>query len=63
MTRILGVDFSGASDAGRKIWVAEGQPTDKGELMLSHCVPAMNLLAGASGRSRQCLPSPGMSPR
>ncbi len=40
MTHILGVDFSGASDAGRKIWIAEGRVTDAGALQLMRCVPA-----------------------
>ncbi|HET6160853.1 MAG TPA: hypothetical protein VFE34_21085 [Dongiaceae bacterium] len=43
MTRILGVDFSGASDAGRNIWVAEGRLSNSGALELLHCVPAMEL--------------------
>ena len=46
MTRILGVDFSGASDAGRKIWVAEGRHSDTGALQLLQCVPAMDLPGG-----------------
>jgi len=43
VTRILGVDFSGASDAGRKIWIAEGRLSTSGALELMHCVPAMDL--------------------
>jgi hypothetical protein len=46
VTRILGVDFSGASDAGRKIWVAEGRLSDTGALELMDCVPAMDLPGG-----------------
>jgi hypothetical protein len=46
VTRILGVDFSGASDAGRKIWVAEGRLSDDGALQLLQCVPAMDLPGG-----------------
>jgi len=46
VTRILGVDFSGASDAGRKIWVAEGRTTDTGALELVICIPAMDLPGG-----------------
>jgi hypothetical protein len=46
VTRILGVDFSGASDAGRKIWVAEGRLSTSGALELMHCVPAMDLPGG-----------------
>ena len=43
MTRILGVDFSGASDAGRKIWIAEGRPDGSGALELLSCVAAIDL--------------------
>lgn len=43
MTRILGVDFSGASDAGRKIWIAEGRPDGNGALELLSCVAAIDL--------------------
>ena len=39
MTRILGIDFSGASDAGKKIWIAEGKKT-KGPLEILSCMPA-----------------------
>ena len=46
MTRILGVDFSGASDAGRKIWVAEGQLDRNGALELLTCVAAVDLPGG-----------------
>ncbi|HNB25848.1 MAG TPA: DUF429 domain-containing protein [Alphaproteobacteria bacterium] len=43
MTRILGVDFSGASDAGRKIWIAEGRHNAKGAFALVSCIPAIDL--------------------
>lgn len=43
MTRILGVDFSGASDAGRKIWIAEGRRNAKGAFALEACIPAIDL--------------------
>ncbi len=43
MTRILGVDFSGASDAGRKIWIAEGRRNAKGAFVLASCIPAIDL--------------------
>jgi hypothetical protein len=46
MTRILGVDFSGASDAGRKIWIAEGRLDRKDALALQSCVTAMALPGG-----------------
>jgi len=45
-TRILGVDFSGASDAGRKIWIAEGRLSGNGALELLTCVPAIALPGG-----------------
>ena len=51
MTRILGVDFSGASDAGRKIWIAEGRLNSKGALALVSCVAAIELPGG--GRAPQ----------
>jgi hypothetical protein len=44
--RILGVDFSGASDAGRKIWIAEGRTDCNGALGLRSCVPAIDLPGG-----------------
>ena len=46
MTRILGVDFSGASDAGRKIWIAEGRLSTSGALELMTCVAAVDLPGG-----------------
>jgi hypothetical protein len=56
VTRILGVDFSGASDAGRKIWIAEGRLGDTGALELMHCLPAMNL-PGGGVRPEQAVPA------
>jgi len=46
VTRILGVDFSGASDAGRKIWIAEGRQNGNGVLELLTCVAAIDLPGG-----------------
>lgn len=46
MTRILGIDFSGAQDAGRKIWVAEGRRSD-GALAIDDCRPAIDLPGGS----------------
>ena len=46
MRRILGIDFSGASDAGRKIWIAEAQHDPAAEdapLVIDRCFPAMEL--------------------
>jgi len=48
--RIFGVDFSGAADAGRRIWIAEGEPSPKGLRILS-CLPAEALPGG--GRERE----------
>jgi hypothetical protein len=41
--RILGVDFSGANDAGRKIWIAEGQRQRGNRLKLIDLRPACDL--------------------
>jgi hypothetical protein len=46
LTRILGIDFSGAQDAGRKIWVAEGRRND-GPLTIDNCQPAIDLQGGS----------------
>lgn len=43
--RILGLDFSGAVDAGRKIWIAEGRAT-RGGLEILSCIPAAELQGG-----------------
>ena len=56
MTRILGVDFSGASDAGRKIWIAEGRLSDSGAFELNHCLPAVDLPGGGL-RPEQAVPA------
>jgi hypothetical protein len=51
--RIHGVDFSGARDAGRKIWIASGV-IERGVLRLEECRPAEEL--AGSGRDRDtCL--------
>jgi hypothetical protein len=56
VTRILGVDFSGASDAGRKIWIAEGRLSNSGAFELTHCLPAM-ALPGGGIRPEQAVPA------
>src|SRR5262249_14108140 len=43
--RILGLEFSGGSDAGRKIWIAEGQETGS-RLRLIDLRPAAELPGG-----------------
>ena len=48
--RALGVDFSGARDAGRAIWVAEGRIGQRG-LELIDCRPAAELPGGARDRA------------
>lgn len=44
--RILGIDFSGASDAGAKIWIATARRQD-GPLVIEDCRAAMALPDGA----------------
>jgi hypothetical protein len=41
--RVLGVDFSGANDAGRKIWIAEGKRSRGNRLTLTDLRPAAEL--------------------
>jgi hypothetical protein len=48
--RVYGVDFSGAQDAGRRIWLAEGAVREAG-LRIERCYPAEEL--SGSGRRRQ----------
>ncbi len=47
--RVYGVDFSGARDAGRRIWLAEG-PIHEERLRVERCYPAEEL--PGSGRDR-----------
>jgi hypothetical protein len=48
--QIVGLDFSGASDAGRRIWIAEARPARDGIEILS-CRPAAELPGGAVRRA------------
>jgi hypothetical protein len=48
--RVYGVDFSGAQDAGRRIWLAEGRIRG-GRLRVEGCYPAEEL--SGSGRDRE----------
>ena len=48
--RALGVDFSGARDAGRAIWIAEGAIGRRG-FELAECRPATELPGGARDRA------------
>lgn len=43
--RVLGVDFSGARDAGKAIWIAEGEASDDG-VRIASCFPARDLNGG-----------------
>ncbi len=43
---LVGVDFSGAADAGRRLWVAEGRLDAGGRLTLLNCRPARELPGG-----------------
>lgn len=53
--QILGLDFSGAVDAGRKIWIAQGRGRD-GALVVDACLPAAELPGSGVARER-CLPA------
>ena len=48
--RLIGVDFSGARDAGRRIWVAAGTRLH-GRLVLEGCAPAAELPGGAADKT------------
>jgi hypothetical protein len=48
---VIGVDFSGADDAGRRIWVARGA-IDGDSLRIDECMPASRLPGGGLGRDR-----------
>lgn len=54
-SRVLGVDFSGGADAGRKIWVCESTLAFEG-LTVRNCQPASDL-PGASVERAGCLPA------
>ncbi len=53
--RIYGVDFSGAQDAGKKIWIAEGYPSSAG-LVIEDCRAAVDRL-GVGSTPGACLPA------
>ena len=48
--RLIGVDFSGARDAGRRIWVAAGTRLH-GRFVLEGCAPAAELPGGAADKT------------
>ena len=47
--RVYGVDFSGAKDAGKKIWIAEAVPRGQG-IMVQACTPSTELLQCSAER-------------
>ena len=49
--RAYGVDFSGAADAGRRIWIAEGAKP-RGALHIEACYPAEDLPGSGSNRDQ-----------
>lgn len=51
--RVYGVDFSGAKDAGKRIWIASGEVRD-GTLEIQRCFPAQDLDGSGTDRE-QCL--------
>src|SRR5512141_2705512 len=53
MQRIIGIDFSGGANAGRKIWIASGR-VDNGVLLVEHCLRG-EALPGSSRRRAECL--------
>ncbi len=48
---VLGIDFSGARDAGRRIWIASGALDDTGAPTIARCIPASELPGGAVDRA------------
>ena len=53
--RVIGIDFSGAKDAGKRIWIAEAEIGDR-ELRITSCRAATEL-PGSGLRREQCLPA------
>jgi hypothetical protein len=49
--RVVGIDFSGAADAGRKLWLAWGE-RGAGTLAVTDCRPAQALPGGGPERDR-----------
>ena len=54
--RAIGIDFSGARDAGRRIWIAEGSIGAGNRLQLKDCRPAFRRLNCGSSRA-EALPA------
>jgi hypothetical protein len=49
--RVVGVDFSGAHDAGRRVWIAEARPDAGRRLHVTACRPAAALPGGGRARA------------
>ena len=47
--RFVGIDFSGAKDAGKHIWITQGKES-AGTLQVSSCEQAMSILSGGNDR-------------
>jgi hypothetical protein len=54
--QIHGIDFSGAKDAGKKIWIASGIIYGD-TLQIENCRPAAEALPGSRRNRDQCLPA------
>ncbi|MDK2939268.1 MAG: hypothetical protein PWQ51_1432 [Methanolobus sp.] len=52
--RIFGVDFSGAKDAGRKIWISEGISSGD-KLHIQSCYPIFEIVSDKSKQRDACL--------
>jgi nicotinamide-nucleotide amidase len=50
-SRVVGVDFSGAAQAGKAIWIASG-PIDGDTIRIERLIPATELPNGAAARDR-----------
>lgn len=48
--RAIGIDFSGARDAGRRIWISEGRIDARSRLVLESCLPAFQRLKCGGSR-------------
>lgn len=53
--RVIGIDFSGAQEAGHAIWIAEGH-VDGERVRIENCRPASDLVGSGPERGR-CLPA------
>jgi hypothetical protein len=53
--RIFGIDFSGAQDAGKKIWITTGLPAGDG-LVVEDCLRERDL-PNSGSRTEACLPA------